>query len=123
MAYQKLPGIYRKEDSPTKQVHQHPGYKGVHNTLLDHDNPPTKHIGGGAPWWGLNKGNKEPVFHAHPHGSKGVAKLMKEDVKNVSKAIGKAGKWVGKGIGKAWKNRPKMKIRLRGGVRPGKTPF
>ena len=46
---------------------------------------PLKHVGRGAPWWGLNKGNEDPIFHPHPHGSEG-------HIVRGAKAIGKAGK-------------------------------
>ena len=89
---------------------------------------PAKHIGRG---WTNKEGKfrpfgevSDPVFHPHPHGSKGVGELMKEDVQKVAKhigkgakAVGKAGKWVGKGIKRGIKNIGK--IRIKGGGRGG----
>ncbi len=110
MAYKKLPGIYRKE-SPAKHKY---ATQYENQELTDaqkshnagphpHDSPAKHSVAQGQ---GMN----------HKHG-------LKINIPKVGKSVGKAGKWVGKGINKAWKNRPKIKVRLRGGVRPGKTPF
>jgi hypothetical protein len=91
----------------------------------NYDPSPTKHIGGGH-FGGKTGFSKDtyPVLHPHPHGSKGVGELMKEDLQQVgkhigrgAKAVGKAGKWVGRGIKKGIKNL--SKIRIKGGGRGG----
>lgn len=78
---------------------------------------PTKHVGGGATWWGLSKGNTDPVFHPHPHGTEGHIKRTIKGVgkagKAVGEAVGDASRWVGRGVRKLGK------IRIKGGGRGG----
>ena len=78
---------------------------------------PLKRVGRGAPWWGLNKGNNDPIFHPHPHGSEGHIARGAKAIGKAGKAVGKAGKWVGRGIKKGIKNLGK--IRIKGGGRGG----
>ena len=96
-------------------------HKSTEKSALKHIGKGNVNARGNFSWKSIvgGKAYSDPIFHAHPHGTEGHIKRGAKAIGKAGKAVGKAGKWVGRGVEKAWRNRPKMKIRLKGGGRGG----